>query len=159
MKETGIVNREICDVSPMMGHTDERIVCNAGFAVPPRCGKALHPLQDKFSHNAAHQSLTRLWHAPKWCALTRPGGAWVIPWNPRHSTCMKNNPNWNDPHPPDSVAFWAADHAATKAATKAFLKPFLKYPCVCARCTYGLQMVTYCTSQKVKSQATSFSSL
>jgi len=36
MRETGIVNREICDVLSMMGHTDELIVCDAGFAIPPR---------------------------------------------------------------------------------------------------------------------------
>ncbi len=36
MRETGIVNREICDVLSTLGHTDEVIVCDAGFAIP--CG-------------------------------------------------------------------------------------------------------------------------
>jgi D-ribose pyranase len=34
MRETGIVNREICDVLSTLGHTDEMIVCDAGFAIP-----------------------------------------------------------------------------------------------------------------------------
>ncbi len=34
MRETGIVNREICDVLSSLGHTDEMIVCDAGFAIP-----------------------------------------------------------------------------------------------------------------------------
>jgi D-ribose pyranase len=34
MRETGIVNREICDVLSTLGHTDELIVCDAGFAIP-----------------------------------------------------------------------------------------------------------------------------
>jgi len=34
MRETGIVNREICDVFSMMGHMDELIVCDAGFPIP-----------------------------------------------------------------------------------------------------------------------------
>lgn len=34
MRETGIVNREICDALSTLGHTDEIIVCDAGFAIP-----------------------------------------------------------------------------------------------------------------------------
>jgi D-ribose pyranase len=34
MRETGIVNREICDILSSLGHTDEMIVCDAGFAIP-----------------------------------------------------------------------------------------------------------------------------
>lgn len=34
MRETGIVNRDICDVLSTLGHTDEVIVCDAGFAIP-----------------------------------------------------------------------------------------------------------------------------
>lgn len=34
MRETGIVNTEICDVLSMMGHMDELIVCDAGFPIP-----------------------------------------------------------------------------------------------------------------------------
>lgn len=34
MRETGIVNRDICDVLSTLGHTDEMIVCDAGFAIP-----------------------------------------------------------------------------------------------------------------------------
>ena len=34
MRETGIVNRELCDVLSTLGHTDELIVCDAGFAIP-----------------------------------------------------------------------------------------------------------------------------
>lgn len=34
MKETGMLNREISNVISMMGHTDELIVCDAGFAIP-----------------------------------------------------------------------------------------------------------------------------
>lgn len=34
MRETGIVNREICDMLSTLGHTDEMIVCDAGFAIP-----------------------------------------------------------------------------------------------------------------------------
>jgi len=34
MRETGIVNRDICDVLSGLGHTDELIVCDAGFAIP-----------------------------------------------------------------------------------------------------------------------------
>ena len=34
MRETGIVNREICDILSTLGHTDEVIVCDAGFAIP-----------------------------------------------------------------------------------------------------------------------------
>ena len=34
MRETGIVNRDICDVLSTLGHTDELIVCDAGFAIP-----------------------------------------------------------------------------------------------------------------------------
>ena len=34
MRETGIVNREICDILSTLGHTDEMIVCDAGFAIP-----------------------------------------------------------------------------------------------------------------------------
>lgn len=34
MRETGIVNREICDALSSLGHTDEIIVCDAGFAIP-----------------------------------------------------------------------------------------------------------------------------
>ena len=33
MRETGIVNREICDILSTLGHTDEVIVCDAGFAI------------------------------------------------------------------------------------------------------------------------------
>ena len=36
MKETGFLNREITSVISMMGHTDELIVCDAGFAIPLR---------------------------------------------------------------------------------------------------------------------------
>jgi len=34
MKETGILNSQIAGVISMMGHTDELIVCDAGFAIP-----------------------------------------------------------------------------------------------------------------------------
>ncbi len=34
MRETGIINREISDVLSSLGHTDELIVCDAGFAIP-----------------------------------------------------------------------------------------------------------------------------
>ena len=34
MRETGIVNGDICDVLSTLGHTDEMIVCDAGFAIP-----------------------------------------------------------------------------------------------------------------------------
>ena len=34
MRETGILNRRISDVLSMLGHTDEMIVCDAGFAIP-----------------------------------------------------------------------------------------------------------------------------
>ena len=34
MRETGTVNREISDVLSTLGHTDEMIVCDAGFAIP-----------------------------------------------------------------------------------------------------------------------------
>jgi D-ribose pyranase len=34
MRETGIVNRDICDILSALGHTDEVIVCDAGFAIP-----------------------------------------------------------------------------------------------------------------------------
>lgn len=34
MRETGIINREICDALSTLGHTDEIIVCDAGFAIP-----------------------------------------------------------------------------------------------------------------------------
>lgn len=34
MRETGIVNNAICDVLGSLGHTDEVIVCDAGFAIP-----------------------------------------------------------------------------------------------------------------------------
>jgi len=34
MRETGIVNRDICDILSTLGHTDEVIVCDAGFAIP-----------------------------------------------------------------------------------------------------------------------------
>jgi D-ribose pyranase len=34
MRETGIVNGNICDVLSGLGHTDELIVCDAGFAIP-----------------------------------------------------------------------------------------------------------------------------
>ena len=34
MRETGIVNSGICDVLSGLGHMDELIVCDAGFAIP-----------------------------------------------------------------------------------------------------------------------------
>jgi len=34
MRETGIVNKDICDVFSMLGHMDELIVCDAGFPIP-----------------------------------------------------------------------------------------------------------------------------
>ena len=34
MQETGILNRGIGEVLSRMGHTDELIVCDAGFAIP-----------------------------------------------------------------------------------------------------------------------------
>jgi len=34
MRETGIVNRDICDILSDLGHTDRLIVCDAGFAIP-----------------------------------------------------------------------------------------------------------------------------
>lgn len=34
MKEVGILNRDIAEIISMMGHTDEMIVCDAGFAIP-----------------------------------------------------------------------------------------------------------------------------
>jgi D-ribose pyranase len=34
MRETGHVNRDICDILSTLGHTDEVIVCDAGFAIP-----------------------------------------------------------------------------------------------------------------------------
>jgi D-ribose pyranase len=34
MRETGILNRDISDVLSTLGHTDEMIVCDAGFAIP-----------------------------------------------------------------------------------------------------------------------------
>ena len=34
MQETGFLNREISYIISMMGHTDELIVCDAGFAIP-----------------------------------------------------------------------------------------------------------------------------
>jgi len=34
MRETGIVNNDICDILSGLGHTDEVIVCDAGFAIP-----------------------------------------------------------------------------------------------------------------------------
>ena len=34
MRETGIINRDIEDLLSQLGHTDEIIVCDAGFAIP-----------------------------------------------------------------------------------------------------------------------------
>ncbi|MHC4659162.1 MAG: D-ribose pyranase [Planctomycetota bacterium] len=34
MRETGILNGDICDVLSTMGHMDELIVCDAGFPIP-----------------------------------------------------------------------------------------------------------------------------
>ena len=34
MKEVGVLNRDIAEIISMMGHTDEMIVCDAGFAIP-----------------------------------------------------------------------------------------------------------------------------
>lgn len=34
MRETGFVNNDICDVLSQLGHCDEVIVCDAGFAIP-----------------------------------------------------------------------------------------------------------------------------
>lgn len=34
MRETGTLNRDISDVLSTLGHTDEMIVCDAGFAIP-----------------------------------------------------------------------------------------------------------------------------
>jgi D-ribose pyranase len=34
MRESGILNRDINDVLSTLGHTDEMIVCDAGFAIP-----------------------------------------------------------------------------------------------------------------------------
>ena len=34
MRETGIVNGDICDILSTLGHTAEMIVCDAGFAIP-----------------------------------------------------------------------------------------------------------------------------
>ena len=34
MRETGVLNRELSDVTSMMGHMDELIVCDAGFPIP-----------------------------------------------------------------------------------------------------------------------------
>ena len=34
MRETGIINNDICDILSGLGHTDEVIVCDAGFAIP-----------------------------------------------------------------------------------------------------------------------------
>jgi D-ribose pyranase len=34
MRETGTINRDISDVLSTLGHTDEMIVCDAGFAIP-----------------------------------------------------------------------------------------------------------------------------
>lgn len=34
MRETGILNNDICDVLSGLGHADELIVCDAGFAIP-----------------------------------------------------------------------------------------------------------------------------
>lgn len=34
MKEVGTLNRGISEILSMMGHTDEMIVCDAGFAIP-----------------------------------------------------------------------------------------------------------------------------
>ncbi len=34
MRETGFINNDICDVLSGMGHSDELIVCDAGFAIP-----------------------------------------------------------------------------------------------------------------------------
>ena len=34
MRETGAINREIEDALSTLGHTDEIIVCDAGFAIP-----------------------------------------------------------------------------------------------------------------------------
>jgi D-ribose pyranase len=34
VRETGIINSSICDVLSGLGHTDELIVCDAGFSIP-----------------------------------------------------------------------------------------------------------------------------
>jgi D-ribose pyranase len=34
MRETGTLNRDISDILSTLGHTDEMIVCDAGFAIP-----------------------------------------------------------------------------------------------------------------------------
>lgn len=34
MKEVGTLNRGIAEIISMMGHTDEMVVCDAGFAIP-----------------------------------------------------------------------------------------------------------------------------
>jgi len=107
-------------------------------------GTALHPLQDKYSHNKAHGANSPLWHAPKWWCWWKSGMSsdYKFSWHPWHSTCMwhkSNNPNWDDPHRPDRVSQWHSDHVATRKATENELEAFLKYPCVCARCKYGFR--------------------
>ena len=63
MRETGTLNREISDMLSTLGHTDEIIVCDAGFAIPagvrtvdialadnkPTVPEVLHELRRHFS--------------------------------------------------------------------------------------------------------------
>ncbi|MCB9865807.1 MAG: hypothetical protein H6816_04125 [Phycisphaerales bacterium] len=85
-------------------------------------GRALHAMQDKYSHNAKHNASTPFFHTPKeHCKILDPLGADV-------DICIdarKNNKNWNNPHLPDTVAAWPVDHMAAGAATREDLKRWL----------------------------------
>jgi hypothetical protein len=66
-------------------------------------GRCLHPLQDKYSHQASHNAAT--------------------PWDHFWATTFGLNPdNWNNPA-------WAEDRTSTETATKEKIAAFLSIPC------------------------------
>ena len=101
-------------------------------------GRALHPLQDKYSHNAKHMADIPFNHAPKtMCTVLfqDPNGT-------KEPMCIRarqSNPNWNNEHRPDwhpvrDNPIWRADHDAALQATLKVFKDFSELTeCYCKR--------------------------
>jgi RHS repeat-associated protein len=102
-------------------------------------GTALHPLQDTFSHNEGHNASMPRYHAPKeWCRYLH--GYPINKLSPWYGFCKAQeiiNPNWDDPHRPDRIELWVADHSATRRATQELLHKYITNKWIECRCVLG----------------------
>jgi RHS repeat-associated protein len=102
-------------------------------------GKALHPLQDSFSHTGitmGHKAASPRLHAPRvYCIFIGDPSGTSEPFCIWQRT---TSANWGNPHLPDDASTWVNDHNMTGAVTRSVVRSFFGAGmCVTCFCKKG----------------------